>query len=78
MDRSEGEVPGSQISEAKQEHLNSDMEAAEAEAAREEGEEQGAGDGEGAVKRRRRKYAIWVAYVGAGYHVSFPGASEPH
>jgi hypothetical protein len=32
--------------------------------------EDGGGENEDGPKRRRRMYAMWVAYVGSGYHVS--------
>ncbi|KAI8468204.1 MAG: pseudouridine synthase [Monoraphidium minutum] len=47
--------------------VEEEMDQAEADAAGDE-EDDGEDGQEGSGKYRRRKYAVWVAYVGAGYH----------
>ncbi|GBF91497.1 tRNA pseudouridine synthase, mitochondrial-like [Raphidocelis subcapitata] len=75
----EQQVEGAQRGEGKQrgegeqqgEHRGEETEVQQQMEAMEdaEGAEEQAEGGEGGTeKRRRRKYAVWVAYVGAGYH----------
>ena len=55
------------------EDLDHDMDKDEKEEEEEGGDldESAASDGDPATRRpKRRKYAVWLAYVGAGYHVS--------
>lgn len=61
-----GTAPEPEQAEARPAEAQEQPEAAEdGDSDEEDGEE-------GGPKRRRRKYALWVAYVGAGYHVSEP------
>lgn len=54
--------------------VTEEMERAEGECAAEY-QEQDEEDKEGDKPLKRKKYAIWVAYVGAGYHVSSSGST---